>query len=249
MGHQAWFLGDRRRATALLEEGLALARATGHKHVVALALYRLGHVAMVRGDLGPAAEFFRQSLRVSLELGHEQCLAWNLEGIAGMAHAQGQPAQAARLLGAATALHRATGVLLPPAERADGERITATVRRAMDGQRFAAARAAGCAMPAAQAVAEALALVERAIPVAGAAANAEPSRRSQANGGLTPREREVAAHIAGGLTNRQIGAELVITERTVVSHIEHIMAKLSVRSRAQIAAWAVERGLHRADPR
>jgi non-specific serine/threonine protein kinase len=253
MGHLAWFLGDRRRATALLEESLALARACGHTHVVALALYRLGHVALVRGDVGPAAERFRQGLRVCRELGEvpagRQSLAWTLEGIAGVAHAHGSPAQAARLLGAAAALHQATGESLPRTERADGERTTAAVRGAMDGQRFAAAWAAGGAMPAEQAVADAQALLERAIAGAAAAPNARPSPRSQADGGVTPREREVAALVAAGLTNRQIGAELVITERTVISHIEHIMAKLSLRSRAQIAAWAAERGLHRAAPR
>jgi hypothetical protein len=40
------------------------------------------------------------------------------------------------------------------------------------------------------------------------------------------------------LTNRQIGSHLVITERTAASHIEHILEKLHVRSRTQIAMWA-----------
>jgi len=191
MGHLAWFLGDRRRATALLEESLALARACGHTHVVALALYRLGHVALVRGDVGPAAERFRQGLRVCRELGQvpagRQSLAWTLEGIAGVAHAHGSPAQAGRLLGAAAALHQATGESLPRTERADGERITAAVRGAMDGQRFAAAWAAGGAIPAEQAVADAQALLERAVAGAAAAPNARPSPRNQADGGVTPR--------------------------------------------------------------
>jgi non-specific serine/threonine protein kinase len=59
---------------------------------------------------------------------------------------------------------------------------------------------------------------------------------------LTPRERQTAALIARGLTNREIAAELVITERTVMRHVEHILAKLGVRSRTQIAVWVVEHG-------
>jgi non-specific serine/threonine protein kinase len=60
---------------------------------------------------------------------------------------------------------------------------------------------------------------------------------------LTGREREVAALIARGRTNAQIAAALVIAERTAEAHVEHIRTKLGVRSRAQIAAWAVAHGL------
>jgi DNA-binding CsgD family transcriptional regulator/tetratricopeptide (TPR) repeat protein len=62
-------------------------------------------------------------------------------------------------------------------------------------------------------------------------------------GGLTAREREVAARVAQGKTNRAIAEELVLSERTVEKHIENIMAKLGFESRAQIAAWAVEKKL------
>lgn len=60
---------------------------------------------------------------------------------------------------------------------------------------------------------------------------------------LTPREREVAVLIAKGYTNRQIAQELIISERTAMRHVEHILGKLGVHSRAQVAAWAVEKGL------
>ena len=60
---------------------------------------------------------------------------------------------------------------------------------------------------------------------------------------LSSREQEVAILIARGLTNRQIASELGLTERTVDSHVEHILRKLRFRSRAQIAAWAAEHRL------
>jgi DNA-binding NarL/FixJ family response regulator len=69
-----------------------------------------------------------------------------------------------------------------------------------------------------------------------------PSQRA-ASTGLTAREQDVAALIGRGLTNRQIGAALVITEGTVASHVVHILDKLGYRSRAQIAVWAAEQGL------
>jgi DNA-binding NarL/FixJ family response regulator len=49
--------------------------------------------------------------------------------------------------------------------------------------------------------------------------------------------------IARGLTNQGIADELVLTPGTVANHVEHILTKLGFRSRAQIAVWAVERGL------
>ena len=65
----------------------------------------------------------------------------------------------------------------------------------------------------------------------------------QTFGGLTVREREVAALIAQGKINREIAEELVVSERTVESHVSNIMFKLGVHSRRQIRAWAVEKGL------
>ena len=56
---------------------------------------------------------------------------------------------------------------------------------------------------------------------------------------LSPREREVAALVAEGLTNRQIAERLFISERTVDGHLEHLREKLGVSSRAQVATWFV----------
>ena len=56
---------------------------------------------------------------------------------------------------------------------------------------------------------------------------------------LTRRQREVAALVSEGLSNRQIAERLVITERSAESHVERIRARLGFRSRAQIAAWYV----------
>jgi predicted ATPase/DNA-binding CsgD family transcriptional regulator len=65
----------------------------------------------------------------------------------------------------------------------------------------------------------------------------------QASGGLTARERDVAALVGRGKSNREIAAALVLSERTVQTHVSHILDKLDFASRAQIAAWAADRGL------
>lgn len=66
-----------------------------------------------------------------------------------------------------------------------------------------------------------------------------PSLRRRTSMQLTDRQRQVAALVADGLTNREIGERLVIGERSAEGHVERIRIKLGVRSRAQVAAWWV----------
>ncbi|WP_109529463.1 MULTISPECIES: helix-turn-helix transcriptional regulator [Nocardia] len=65
--------------------------------------------------------------------------------------------------------------------------------------------------------------------------------RGDRPGGLTPREGEVAEHLARGLTNKQIAALMHISERTAESHVQHILTKLGFTNRTQVAAWSADR--------
>ena len=60
---------------------------------------------------------------------------------------------------------------------------------------------------------------------------------------LTAREREVLGRLAHGASNREIATELVLSERTVETHVRNTLAKIGVANRAQAAVWAVEQGL------
>ena len=64
---------------------------------------------------------------------------------------------------------------------------------------------------------------------------------------ITRRQQEIATLLAEGLSNAAIAERLVISEGTVANHIEHILRRLGLQSRTQVAVWAVERGLYRSD--
>ena len=82
------------------------------------------------------------------------------------------------------------------------------------------------------------------------AGDAAPVPADEARWGmLTAREREVAALVADGLTNKDIAARLVVSKRTVDAHLEHILGKLGYGSRVQVAALAsAARAREEADP-
>lgn len=77
--------------------------------------------------------------------------------------------------------------------------------------------------------------------VPGFAAN--PGEAERDSFGLSPRERDVLALIARGRTNREIGTELFISERTVGVHVGRVLAKLAVSGRVEAAAVAIRLGL------
>ena len=232
---------DFERAEALLAESLALSRDVDDTWRIALSLHSLGMVALRRGDYDRAAGLYAESLVRASQVRDRWIADDCLDGLAAVACARGHYEHAARMLGAADALREMLGYRPLADEQSDHDRCVATTRVGLGEAAFAAAWAVGRTMTLEQVIADALAA--REILAAKAKSTAKPADGTGV-GLLTPREREVAALIAQGKTNREIAIILVITERTADTHVQHILNKLGVGSRAQIAGWAVAHGLH-----
>jgi DNA-binding NarL/FixJ family response regulator len=132
------------------------------------------------------------------------------------------------VLGAAEAALTDLGAPLAPADAADFERDQTRGHARLEASLWTAAHQRGSALS----VAEALSLAQ--------APPTEPVARAGGGSILSPREMQVAELIAQGLSNREIAHALVISDKTAANHVDHIMTKLDLRSRAQIAVWAVQ---------
>jgi DNA-binding NarL/FixJ family response regulator len=137
----------------------------------------------------------------------------------------------------------------PPVEQNAVERDLAIIHSKLNDAEFAKFSEEGRAMTVEQAIAFALEPVEEMkLPAATESVIPAtlPSQREaekQKYGGLTAREREVAAQIAQGKSNQAIAVDLFLSLKTVEAHITRILSKLGFTSRAQIAGWAVAKGL------
>ncbi len=228
--------GDTVTAQVLVDQSLALWQEIGNKWYTALSLGMLGKVAAHRGDLVAARAFHEESLAIAIASGDKWLTPFCLEELAAVVTAQGETVWAARLWGAAEALRYMVGSPLPPVFRADYERSVTAARTQLGEKAFTAAWAEGRAMT-----------PEQALDAQGPVTPTKPlsPRRAlkQQFGGLTSRECEVARLVAQGKSNRAIADELVVGVSAVEAHISHIFTKLGFSSRAQIAAWAVDKGL------
>jgi len=196
-------------------------------------------VALKQRDYMTARSQLQAVLSGRWDLGEKQGSAEALAGLAAVARAQGQLRRAAALGGAAEALFESIGSRIRSLARANFSHVVADLSKAMGEHQFATIWAEGRAMTLEQAIEYALE------PPREQAAQPQTPRQAakQEFGGLTAREREVAACIAQGKSNREIAEELVIGERTVESHVANILNKLGFTSRAQIRKWAIEKGL------
>lgn len=245
--------GDDEGAEALLDDASRLARTHEDVWILAFMLLTRACLQLERGVVEGAPALLAESLTLRLEIGDFLGVVGCIEGLGWASAVLGDARRAARFFGAAEALRETMGATHLPGQRDNYDRAIAMARTQLDDVSFRAAWLGGQALTRDQVINEILsseADVAPEVPSAApssvstsAAVPAWPSAGAPRISVLTPREREVAALIGLGLTSRNIAERLVISERTADSHAEHIRQKLALRSRAQIAAWAVEHGL------
>jgi predicted ATPase/DNA-binding CsgD family transcriptional regulator len=239
LGRVALRQGDLATARRLAEESVVLHRQIGERFLLAFCLDLVAQVATAEGRYAGARAALRESLQLRQDVGDQPGIADTLENIAALAATETQPEHAVQLAGAAAGIREHVGTPLSPMGRAMLDKWLVPLRQARGAEMTTVAWEAGRDMPIEQALDLALAATE-AQPTR---SDRQPDRSTQQVAALSPREREVAALLAHGLSNRQISEKLVITERTVAAHIEHILGKLSFASRHQVGAWADEHGL------
>jgi predicted ATPase/DNA-binding CsgD family transcriptional regulator len=270
LGYVRYYLGEVDRGYALAEKSLTLSQQSADQIGVVLALTQLGFIDLCSEKPRAAADRFRECARLAASSGnvwYQGQAQWGLavatwllgdpdgaaillhdslrgmrvlqdpigvaeclDVLAWIAASQQKAAQAASLFGAAEAAWAAIPAVMQPALSAHHDAALGLARAALPGAEYRAAFAGGSVMSQAEAIAFALG----ESPQPGPAARQDRPR-------LTRREQDVAALVAQGMSNSQIAAALVISVRTVETHVQHIMDKFGCGTRAQIAAWSAAR--------
>jgi non-specific serine/threonine protein kinase len=218
--------GEREAGKRAVEEALLLARPLRDRWLISTVTAGLGRV-LASDDPERAAALFKESLTLAYETRHRWRIARLLENFASLLARSDREDDAVLLLGAAQRLREAIGTLRRPSVQSWVDAAAAPVRERLGRARFEAALDRGKTMTLEEAVTLAL----------GRPASAGQPRVARP-GGLTGREVQIALAIARGLTNRAIGDDLKISERTVDAHVQNILNKLGMSRRTQLAGWA-----------
>jgi predicted ATPase/DNA-binding CsgD family transcriptional regulator len=227
------------RAARLCEECVRRCDEIGEQWARGTALWVRGAARWLSGDNVAAIEDSRACLRIKDALGDLHTTAMSFDLLSVCLVATGDFERSAVLYGAGDALWGLLNapVLMGPAYAEIRNSGAETARAQLGEERFDALAGHGFALPLPAALAVAL----------GDAGPAPAARPGTGTGGtvpakpLTRRERQVAELVADGLGNRDIADRLVLSKRTVDSHIEHIFGKLGFTSRTQLANWVFER--------
>jgi len=230
------------RAHDLLNESLDISQRAGEKWGLAIALGSLGWAALRQRNFKEMRKWLSESLTVRIDTGDKGGIAWCLEKLAEASGLEGQPDKAVSIFGAAAALRAPMGSVMDAADQPDYERILSGLRTALGEEAFATAWADGQAMVLEVAVDYALSEPQNPIVQ-------PPPSAKEKYGGLTEREREVAALIAQGKSNREIARIMTVGVKTIETYVTRILNKLGLNSRVQIAIWGIEIGLYRKETR
>jgi predicted ATPase/DNA-binding CsgD family transcriptional regulator len=238
-GQIALAANDYASAARFSEESAVVWRRLGDGRGLAHELIQLSIAARCLGDEDRALILAREALDLFRSLGETWGILGGLVVAAAAEARQDQMAAAARILAAADAFSKMIGAaLVIPHWQMDFDLTRDAAQEALGEVDFDAAWSAGAAMP-----------IDQAIDFALSGSSTEDSSQTPAPmlldalGILTPREREVAALLAQGLSDHQVASTLVISDRTAENHVHHILYKLGLRSRGDLVDFAPVLGL------
>ncbi len=229
-------------AQAYLQEALTLHKELEDRWGEARIHSLLAKMALVQGKLLIAHASYLESLHVLAEGSDKLLVATCLEGLSEVMLAlDASTASAAHLLGAAACLRKSIGAPLSPVERVMYERTMTVVRAKLGRDVLKSVWAEGEHMTLAELITD----IESELGLKKVSTFAHPfqTHSSRAFAGLTPREIDVLQLVAEGLTDIQIAEKLVLSSRTVSTHLRSIYNKLGVSSRSAATRFAVEHHL------
>ena len=228
----AYFAGDREAAERQAAEALELRRTVGQPVGVAYCEGLLASLALDRGDSESARELMAGAMLLMAEWGDQVDAAFGLDLCARLAASDGKPRRALLLASAAEGLRLAAGAANLRLWRHINEPALAAAAQAIGPREAEVVRARGTSFTLGDAV--------RVARDPGLGEEQSSSGLAQL---LSAREAEIAELVAEGYSSKEIGRRLFIATRTAETHVQNIFNKLGFSSRAQIAAWVVERRL------
>jgi predicted ATPase/DNA-binding CsgD family transcriptional regulator len=227
LGWLALWEGNEEEAGTRFAQSLSQFEELGDQLQAAGSLLGLAQLASRRGDHEQAQAFSERALALASHLNDRWLISICLQNLGRIAVAAGRLDAGVRLLSAAERERLDTATQWTPFVRDDYERALASARAALDDDAFASAWAAGQSLT-----------VEQA-PFAAAPARPSPPAQHE----LTARELDVLDLVAQGMSDAQVADRLVVSRRTVHSHLRSIYRKLGVNSRGAATRYALDHKL------
>jgi non-specific serine/threonine protein kinase len=235
-------VGDRWRAEALLTEALAVERKIGAPASLIEVLTTYGLFWSERGQRTQAVDALREALDLAASHGSHVRLARVLEAMSSLL-VDTEPAPAVNLAAAGRKVRDSLGVVLLPSERNRLVKVLARARQRLGERAYLEAWSSIADQSIDAVLDQARTCMDRPVRTAQTSGDARTTVSSMPADPLSKREREVVVLVSRGLTNPEISDLLVVSRRTVESHIGHILTKLGLANRLQIARWAYEHDL------
>lgn len=221
--------GQTTDALSLVRAGLVGIESFGDTMFGGVLSTVLGIVELQLGEVQEAEVTLQEAVRLQHRMSHRWGLVTSLEGLAWVAGASGRLERAAALQGAVASLWQELGIVPAPFWQAHRDRCEATLRAGLDASSYRACFEQGRALGRREQAALAL---DDALP-----SRPDSRRRDDDAFTLSARELEVARLVADGLSNPGIASALFVSVPTVKTHVSHILQKLTLDSRVQLASW------------